>query len=66
MIFHSQKQYFPLALSKSEQYNLDFSPVCDLFEGQDRLYLPGSRTVHIDFLSGEIKDFSPAKAKKEE
>ncbi len=54
MIFSSQKQNLPLLLTKGEKYNLDFFPVCDCFEGRKRLYLPGTRTVYVDFSLGEI------------
>jgi len=54
MIFYFQKQNFPLSLKDDEKYSLGFSPVCDFFEEGERLYLPGSRIVHVDFSSGKI------------
>lgn len=68
MIFNSNnnKQH-SLSLDYTEKGHLKFIPICDFFQENDKLYVPGIRTIHVDFEKGTIskKPFkSPLKYQK--
>jgi hypothetical protein len=50
-----------LFINKEEKKTLNFIPVCDLFDEKERLYIPNSRVVDIDFTRVVIPDISSRK-----
>ncbi|MFT4552749.1 MAG: hypothetical protein ACI9S8_001375 [Chlamydiales bacterium] len=54
MLIPNNQRKEKIFLSRTEKELLEFIPVCDLFDAYDRLFIPGSRTVNVNFETGEI------------
>lgn len=58
MVIPNNQYKEKILLNGVEKRLLSFTPVCDLFDAYDRLYIPGSRVVKVDFETGEIDESS--------
>jgi hypothetical protein len=55
MLIPNNRYKEKILLNSVEKDLLEFTPVCDLFDESDKLFFPGSRTIQVDFLKGEVK-----------